>query len=86
MTACAACLSSASGCAAHTTVALLVPLADLPPGRYAVRHADSRRYLTRGYPRPAWTSHDVSEAILYTPRELALALPTLGSVVVERVS
>ena len=86
MTTCAACLSSAVGCAAHATVALLTPIADLDPaGRYAVRHADSRRYLTRGYPRPAWMTCDVAEAILYTPRELAAALPALGSVVVERV-
>mgnify|MGYP000861700231 CR=1 FL=1 len=89
MTACAACLSSAVGCAAHrhdaASIDVRTPLAALPEGMYIVHLGDGTGPTLYSLDPPAWGSHR-EPVTMSRGALLAWRASHSGAVTVERVS
>lgn len=89
MTACAACLSSAAGCAAHrhdaASIDVRVPLDALPEGLYVVHLGDGTGPTLYSLDPPAWGSHR-EPVTMSRGAIIAWRAQHGGAVTVERVS
>ena len=85
---CAACLSSAAGCAEHAhgeLVPLLVPLASLPrDGRFVIRHGTTGRYLVQAAP-PDYAAREPGDALVLTRDEVLAYAAQNGGFSVQAV-